>query len=63
MARTINGHHVFGEAITVAAYSAEEAKDLIRKKTSRQIWEVLELDCGKWSVYVAKPEDCFACND
>lgn len=61
MSRIIREHRVFGKEIVVTASNEEEARTLVRKKTSLHIWEIKELEPNKWEAYCS--DDAWALND
>ena len=67
MSRIIREHYVFGKEIRVYADSEDDARTCVRSKTSSDywIWEIKLVNGTNnvWDAYVAKHEDCFACND
>lgn len=59
--REIRDHWVYGKEIVVTASDEAEARTLVRKQSSKHIWEIKELSPGQWEAYVS--DDAWATND
>jgi hypothetical protein len=64
MRKTINGHAVYGKNVMVNAVSEDDAKILaVQHCRDYWSWAAEEVSPGRYQVYIAKHENCFALND